>query len=108
MSTFVTMSHPEIATTATATSQAFEDVWESLGWSLVTADPIVTTYGATMRHRKSWLIGVRYFAGDVVHDGGTLYVAIRSSQGVPPSSSADDWDEIVDSALAAEVDGGTA
>lgn len=110
MSSMVRMAHPDIAVPATTTQQAFDEVWEPLGWELVTpGDPIVTVYGASMRHRGNWGVGYHYYPGDVVDSDGSLYIALRSNLAVVPESSPADWSELIDTEVSvlADVDGGT-
>ncbi len=84
MPTFITMSHPDIAGTATATTDAFDGVWEPLGWELVEPDASTVYLPADMRYRGAWMVGLVYAPGNVVSYAGSAWVALEPTLGDQP------------------------
>lgn len=93
MPAMVTMTHPGIAGTATATAEAFETVWEGEGWVLAGVDPVPYLPSA-MRWTGPWSSLDLYDVGDAVQRSGATYVAKLANRNHDPAtdSPATYWD----------------
>ncbi len=90
----ITMSHPDIAGTATATEEAFYAVWEPLDWELVDPETPVSHLPASMHWAGDWNSARNYEPGDGVEIAGQMYVALQTNRNKTPASWPAFWEAI--------------
>lgn len=77
--TMIQMTHPGISGEVSAPLDAFNVVWEPLGWVLVEPEDDVEYLPAPMRYVGSWGSGVVYSPGDAVSHSDSVWVANEPS-----------------------------
>lgn len=87
------MSHPDVAGTAQTTVEAFEDLWEPLGWEEV-PPAVASPLPAPMRWANDWDADRYYEAGDAVDVGGVTYLSSVTNRNKPPATEPSFWEAI--------------
>ncbi len=98
MPDWITMNHPDISGTAQATVEAFNGVWEPLGWELVEPEGPSSQLPYPMRYFGDWGVSVLYSGGDVVRHESQSWVALEPTEGDEPGVSPE-WALTADSSV---------